>query len=84
MKKIVVHDVTLAYPNFEKQFEIYMDASLQQLGALIMQDNHPIVFYSHKLNNAQHNYTTMERKLLSIVECFKEFRGILLGQHTTV
>jgi len=84
MKKIIACDVTLVYPNFKKSFEIYMDASLQQLGAVIVQDNHLIAFYSHKLNNAQHNYTTTERELLSIVECFKKFRGILLGQHTTM
>ena len=84
MKKLIACDITLAYPNFKKPFEIYMDASLQQLGAIIVQDNCPIAFYSHKLNDAQHNYTTTERELLSIVECFKEFRGILLGQHTTV
>ena len=28
MKKIIACDITLAYPNFEKPFEIYMDASL--------------------------------------------------------
>ena len=40
----------------------------------------PFVFYSRKLNIAQKNYTTTERKLLAIVETVKEFCNILLGQ----
>ena len=40
--------------------------------------------YSRKLNPAQVNYTTTERKLLSIVESLKEFRNILLGQQMKV
>jgi hypothetical protein len=56
------------------------------LGAVISQDNHPIAFYSHKLNNAQTRYTTAaEQELLSIVETlFKEFRMNLLGHKIIV
>ena len=70
----------LSYPNFNKKFDIYTDASHTQLGAVIMQEGKPIDFYSQKLNPAQTCYTTMERELLSIVETLKEFRNILFGQ----
>ena len=49
-----------------------------------MQNNHPIAFYSRKLNPAQTRYTTTERELLAIVETLKEFRNILLGQQIRV
>ena len=84
MKKIMARETILSYPNFNKAFEIHTDASKTQLGACISQEGKPIAFYSRKLNPAQTRYTTTERELLSIVETFKEFRNILLGQQLIV
>ena len=80
MKKALSRETLLAYPNFNKPFEIHTDASHTQLGAVISQDKQPIAFYSRKLNPAQTRYTTTERELLAIVETLKELRNILLGQ----
>ena len=60
MLKIIGKHVLLSYPNFNKKFDIYTDASHTQLGAVIMQEGKPIAFYSRKLNPAQTHYTTME------------------------
>ena len=84
MKQVLGREIMLTYPDFNKSFEIHTDASDTQLGAVISQENKPIVFYSRKLNSAQRNYTTTERELLSIVETLKEFRNILLGHQVTV
>ena len=84
MKKLVVRETLLTYPDFNKTFEIQTDASDLQLGACIMQEGKPIAFYSRKLNPAQTRYTVTEKELLSIVETLKEFRNILLGQKLKV
>ena len=60
MKKIVVHDFLLYYPNFSKNLIIHTDASKMQLGGVISQNGKPIAFYSRKLILAQINYTTTE------------------------
>ena len=77
IKRIMSKETILAYPDFSKPFHVYTDASNLQLGAVIMQEDKPLAFYSRKLNSAQRNYTTGEQELLSIVEVLKEFRTLL-------
>jgi RNase H-like domain found in reverse transcriptase/Reverse transcriptase (RNA-dependent DNA polymerase) len=84
IKKVIETEVLLAYPDFDKSFHIYTDASDHQLGAVIMQDKKPIAFYSHKLNAAQRRYTTTECELLSTIETCKEYKNILLGYQSIV
>jgi hypothetical protein len=74
----------LAYPDYSKVFEIYIDASSKQLGAVITQDNRPIAFFSLKLSNAQRIYSVTKIELLAIVETLKEFKGMLWGQNIKV
>jgi hypothetical protein len=38
IKKIIETEMLLAYPDFDKPFQIYTDASDHQLGVIIMQD----------------------------------------------
>jgi transposase InsO family protein len=84
IKTVISRETLLAYPDFKKDFHIYTDASDFQLGAVIMQDDRPLAFYSRKMNQAQKRYTTGEQELLSIVETLKEFKNILLGQKLIV
>ena len=51
-KATLARDVTLAYPDFTKGFILYTDASSRQLGAVIVQENRPIAFFSRKLTRA--------------------------------
>ena len=56
VKAAITKEVVLAYPDFSKPFEIYTDASTLQLGAVITQDNRPMVFFSRKLSVMQSKY----------------------------
>jgi RNase H-like domain found in reverse transcriptase/Reverse transcriptase (RNA-dependent DNA polymerase) len=79
IKKVIETEALLAYPDFDKPFHIYTDASDCQLGAVIMQDKKSLAFYSRKLNSAQRRYATTERELLSTIEACNEYKNILLG-----
>ncbi len=50
VKATITKEVVLAYPDFDKVFEIYTDASTKQLGSVITQSNWPLVFFSRKLS----------------------------------
>eukprot|EP00804_Cyclotella_cryptica_P030013 CCRYP_013446-RA/>CCRYP_013446-RA protein AED:0.35 eAED:0.35 QI:0/0/0/1/0/0/2/0/127 len=58
---LMAADALAVYPDQNKWFGIYTDVSDFQLGACIMQNSHPIASFSHKLNNAQNNYTGMQK-----------------------
>ena len=82
---MIVHDTILLYPNPNLPFIIEINASNYQLVSVIKQQFSPvhppqlISFYSRKLNPAQHNYTTIEKELLSVIEILKEFQQLLFG-----
>ena len=84
IKRVIGREVLLAYLDFNATFEIHTDASKLQIGTIISQKGKSIAFYSKKMNSAQHNYTTTEKEILSIVATLKEFLNIILGHQITV
>ena len=84
IKTTIAKDVVLAYPDYNKVFEVYTDASSTQLGSVITQSNRPLAFFSRKLSETQQKYSVTEIELLAIVETLKEFKGMLWGQQLVV
>jgi hypothetical protein len=79
MNALMTAVVICAFPNHNKSFHIYTDASYYQLGACIMQDDTPVAYYSKKLNSAQMKYATVDKELLCVIATLREFHSMLLG-----
>ncbi len=47
--------------------------------ACIMQDDHPVAYYSRKLNSAQRNYAAIDKELSCVIATLREFQSMLLG-----
>lgn len=80
LQQILMSDMVLQYPDFEKSFTLTTDASNYALGAVLSQSNGPIAFASRTLNRHEINYSTVEKELLAIVWAVKQFRHYLYGR----
>lgn len=80
LKKIMMSNIVLKYPNFDKPFTLTTDAINVALGAVLSQSNGPICFASRTLNAHELNYATYEKELLAIVWATKQFRHYLYGK----
>jgi hypothetical protein len=83
LKEILTSTPVIRAPNWGEPFEIMCDASDYAVGAVLGQrfDKLPhVIYYTSKtLNDAQLNYSTIEKELLAVIFALDKFRSYLLG-----
>lgn len=83
---MLMSDLILVHPNFEKTFYLFCDASKFAIGACLQQKDisnslRPLCYASRTLNRHEQNYATIEQEALSIIWAVKHFRPYLFGHH---
>ena len=80
LKAVVSEAILLTYPNPNRPFDIYPDASsTYAMGVVLVQDGKNVSSFSRKFNDAQLKYMVMGQELLAAVEACKRFAQIIRG-----
>ncbi|GFV40553.1 retrovirus-related Pol polyprotein from transposon opus [Trichonephila clavipes] len=77
VKAAITKAPVLKFPDFKKPFELFTDASSIGVGAVLNQEQRPVVFASRTLSAAERNYTVTERECLAVVWALNKFRTYL-------
>ncbi|MCH86039.1 hypothetical protein A2U01_0006893, partial [Trifolium medium] len=84
LKDAMTKAPVLALPNFAEDFVIETDASGIGMGAVLIQNGHPIAYFSQKFCPKLLNSSTYVRELCAITSAVKKWRTYLLGRKFTV
>lgn len=70
--------------SLDKTIVLTTDASNQAIGAILTQENHVVICVSRTLNNAERNYSNIEREALAVVWAVTRLRQFLFGRQFTI
>ena len=77
LKQALCQAPVLALPNFAKPFSIETDASGLGVGAVLMQDGHPLAFISKALGPKSQGLSTYEKEYLAILLAIQQWQSYL-------
>ena len=62
--------------------KLSVDASFKGLGAVLLQDGHPVAYASKALTDSQQNYAQIEKEILAVVFGCTRFHEYIYGMPT--
>lgn len=84
LKEALINAPVLAVPDFSKKFVIETDASDLGMGAVLMQEGHPVAFLSKAFCPRNQALSTYEKECLAIIHAVDKWRPYLHGQEFVI
>ena len=84
VKYALTHVQILILPKFGERFEVICDASMVDVGAILLHNGKLIAFESRKLIPVERNYTTGEQELRAVVYAMQTWRCYLESSNCVV
>jgi hypothetical protein len=84
MKEVMSTCLVLALPNFGIPFTLECDASGEGIGAVLMQNRHPLAYESRKLRVLELLYSIYDKEMLDIMHALDKFRQYFVGARFVV
>jgi len=83
LKTALINAPVLGIPDFSKAFVVETDASTHGIGAVLIQDGHPLAFISKALGPKWQGLSVYEKELLALVFAIQKWQQYLTGQRFT-
>ncbi|KAM3243961.1 hypothetical protein ACQJBY_055715 [Aegilops geniculata] len=84
LKTAVTTAPVLALPDFTRPFIVECDASTYGFGAVLLQDQHPVAFFSRSAAPHHRSLAAYERELIGLVLAIRHWRPYLWGRQFVV
>ncbi|GJZ09114.1 transposon ty3-G gag-pol polyprotein [Tanacetum coccineum] len=81
LKQAMISALVLKLPDFTKEFIIKIYALGGGIGAVLLQEGHPIAFLSKTLSAKHQLMSTYEKEFLAVVVALEKWRSYLLDRH---
>ncbi|PIK48383.1 hypothetical protein BSL78_14743 [Apostichopus japonicus] len=84
LKELATKAPVLRYFDIDKPVKISVDASQKGLGAVLLQEEHPVAYASRSLTPTQQGYAQIEKEMLAIVYGCEKFHQYIYGKEVLV